>query len=356
MNNLLWALIFLLLSLLFAIGRKVYLNYLPDYELKRQAQKHELPAAELYKAAAYSRSLYMLLDLRLGIMTAATLVLLVESSLNPWASWLVALLILGLLFWLIPSSPVTKAETWLTLQVSPIFLWFLSHLHNPLDRLSKFIEPLDLGQAKGSPLFEKQDLINLIKTQSTSPPSRLYKQDLNAAIQALVFNDQIVAEILTPLKSVKAVLASDTLGPILIDEIHKSGQSQVLVKDKKKGQIVGSLSFSQLGLDSTGKVEDVMDDKVYYLNEKDSLSEVIRAYFKTSRSLFVVVNNAQEMIGVVSVKDAIEKLIGASAATTADDFEAYTNLPAVAARHDSIDATEAEAEESSVKTDDKMVE
>jgi putative hemolysin len=161
-----------------------------------------------------------------------------------------------------------------------------------------------------------------------------------------------VADVLTPRKQVKTVLADDTIGPILIDELHKGGEGDILVRESAKGDIVGSLAFNQLDLHSKGHVRDVMKTTVYYLHEDDSLSEALHAFFVTNHPLFVVINNFEEYVGIITVENILRQLFGH---IPGDDFDQYANPAAVAARHAAKPKTE-KPEETPVKTEEEVVE
>jgi CBS domain containing-hemolysin-like protein len=150
-------------------------------------------------------------------------------------------------------------------------------------------------------------------------------------------------------------MAEDTLGPVLIDEVHKSGQEFVLVREAKKGPVIGSLEFAKLGLGSKGKVRDLMNPTVYYIHENDTLTEALHAFFVTNQPMFVVVNSFEEFIGILTVENILHQLLGH---IPGDDFDQYTNLAAVAARHKKLEkeSDEVKADKTPVKTDQEVVE
>ena len=151
---------------------------------------------------------------------------------------------------------------------------------------------------------------------------------------------------MVPRRKIKTVLAGDTLGPVLIDELHKNGQEQVLVREKAKGPFVGTLRFSQLGIDSKGHVSGVMQPTVYYVHENDTLGEALHAFFMTNHPVFVVINSAEEYVGMISVEDILRQLVGH---VPGDDFDRYSDPEAVASRHPAVRKTP-------VKTDEEVVE
>lgn len=349
MANLISAFILLLLALTGLVVRKTY-YYLPVRELKRRAEKHDKQAAQLYRAVAYGSSLRGLLWLYVGLTTAGSLVFLARV-LPVWAGLLLAVLLLWLAFVVLPATRTTKMGLRLTMLVTPPIAWLLSYAH-PL--LSRAVDLVHAGYATPvhTGLFERTDLENLLKQQQHQPDSRLTDEELEIVRRALSFSDHQVGSLMIGRKQVKTVLADDTVGPILIDEVHSSGQGQALVREAKKGPFVGSLSVQQLDLQSKGKVRDVMRPTVYYLHEEDSLSQALHAFFVTNCPLFVVVNGSEEYVGVLTIESVLHQLLGH---IPGDDFDQYANPTVVAARHSQNKQSD-ESNETPVKTDDEVVE
>lgn len=325
--NLFWAILLLTLALAAVVIRKTYYS-LPLRELKRKAEHHDRLASSIYPAVAYGNSLRTLLWLVIGFLSAGSIVLFART-LPFWVSLLIAGPLLWIAFSWLPASRVTKPGAWLTKRVTPAILWFLNWTHPVLSRSADAVEKR-VQTVKHTGLFERDDLLELINKQQNQPDNRLTPEELEIAKRALSFSDYIVGDVLTPAKQIKTVLADDVVGPILIDDMHKSGQSLVLVRTSRNGPVVGSLSFTQLGLQSKGHVRDVMDDTVYYLHENDSLSEALHAFFVTNHPVFIVVNTFEEYLGVITIENILKELLGH---VPGDDFDQYADLTAVAARH-----------------------
>src|SRR4051812_38725175 len=101
-----FAIILLILALAGVVIRKTY-GYLPPRELKRQAEKHDKLAKQLYRAVAYGNSLRGLLWLFIGLTTAGGVILLART-LNVWVSLLIVAPLLWVAFSLIPATRLTK--------------------------------------------------------------------------------------------------------------------------------------------------------------------------------------------------------------------------------------------------------
>ncbi len=357
MTDFILAIILLILALGGVVVRKTYF-YIPARELKRQAANQDRNAVQLYRAVAFGNSLRGLLWLYIGLTSAGSLVLMARV-LPVWAGLLIVGPLLWITFSLLPATRSTKVGTWLTMIVTPTIAWTLNYLHPLLSRGADVVERRYTAPAH-TKLFELNDLLELIERQQDQSDNRLSAQELEIVKRALSFDDYKVRDVLTPRKQVKTVLADDTVGPILIDELHKSHQSFVLVREKAakgKGVIVGTLEYNKLDLKSTGKVQDVMNHTLYYAHENDSLREAFQAFFATNSPMFVVVNSFEEYVGIITVKAMLHQLLGN---VFDEDFDQYDDLGAVAARHPSgqkkLKKSADHADQDPVKTEDEVVE
>ncbi|MFI5271341.1 MAG: CBS domain-containing protein [Candidatus Saccharimonadales bacterium] len=349
MTNLLYSILFLVLAILGMVLKKTYFA-IPLRELKRRAQQKNENAKKLYRAAAYGNSLKSFLWLYIGLMSALSLILFARQ-LPVWLSILIVGPILWIVFSLIPATRTTAFGTWLAGFVSPFLAWLLNYLHPILDWASSLVESKYIVP-KHTGLYERDDILELIQMQQNQTDSRIQDEELDILHRTLNFNTYKVRDILTPRTHVKTILEDDTVGPVLIDELHKNAQDFVLVRESKKGPFVGTLEYNALDLSSSGKVKELMEPTVYYLHENDSLSEALHAFFVTNHPIFIVINSFEEYIGIITIENIIQKLIGH---VPGEDFDQYTDLKAVSLRHNKNEKDEPDTEES-VKTDDEVVE
>lgn len=352
MTNLIISLICLLVALLGVVLKKTYF-FIPTHELKRRAENSDPAATKLYKVAVYGPSLRALLWLVIGLGSAASFLLL--AKLAPlWLSILIVGILIYLIFSFIPNGRVTKFGLLLAKLASPILSWLLYHTHTLLSL--HVVATSKRKPSNHTGVFEADDLFKLLEHQKTQTDNRLSEQELDQLRKALLFSNKKVSDVLTPKKKVKTILASDTISPILINELYESKQDQVLVKDKKGGEVIGTLAFKSLGIHSHGQVSDYIEAKINYLHEKDPLTEAVEAFNKTRGTTFVVINNSGDFIGIITIENILHELLGD---VQAHDFENYQNPEAVIARHNKpkkeIEPTE-EPEETPVKTDEEVLE
>ncbi|HMR72467.1 MAG TPA: CBS domain-containing protein [Candidatus Saccharibacteria bacterium] len=179
-------------------------------------------------------------------------------------------------------------------------------------------------------LNSQTELLDLIE-RSPGILTNIEQQRLAAN---LAFDTKIVKEVMTPRPVIKAVEANEVLGPLLLDELYKTGFSRFPVYRSDIDHVVGMLYLHDLLDVKTGNktktAEKAMHPKAFYIHEQENLSHALHGFLKTRHHLFVVVNEYRETVGLLSLEDVIEALIGA---TIVDEFDAFDDLRAVAERN-----------------------
>ena len=319
-----FSLICIVIAISLAVARKVYAAT-PAKELKRRAAQRQSAPSKLFAAVAYGDSLWALLWAGITVFGAIGLVLLARST-SIFISVIVIIAALSFMFVWLPVSRVTKTGTRLTLFINPVVVWLLAHLHPILSRGAEIAEKRQPTAHTG--LYERGDVVQLILQQADQQDSRLSIEELAIVQRALTFGDYLVSDVTTPRSAIMTVTSLEVLGPILIDELHKSTEPFILVIEGKN-TIVGSLEVNRLGLQSSGPVTEHLGP-VYFLHENDTLREALHAFFVTNYPLFVVVNSFEEYVGVITIEAVLRQLLGH---IPGDDFEQYSDSVAVAARH-----------------------
>jgi len=148
----------------------------------------------------------------------------------------------------------------------------------------------------------------------------------------LHFAGKTVESIMTPRGVIASVQKTDVLGPLLLDELHKTGYSRFPVLDGDIDHVIGVLHIRELlSLKdrSSETAERAMEKKVYYIHQDQTLDAALAAFLKTRHHLFVVVNGYRETAGLLSLEDVVEALLGRQ---IIDEFDLHDDLRAVAER------------------------
>jgi len=152
-------------------------------------------------------------------------------------------------------------------------------------------------------------------------------------VHSLSFDAQIVNTIMTPRSMIASIKKTDFLGPLTLSDLHKTGHSRLPVTDGDIDHIVGILHTSSLlalDIKDSTTAEKTMEPKVYYIRDDQTLRHALAAFLRTRHHLFVVVNEFRETVGLLSLEDVIETLIGKK---IVDEFDKHDDLRAVALRN-----------------------
>jgi CBS domain containing-hemolysin-like protein len=172
---------------------------------------------------------------------------------------------------------------------------------------------------------ELEHLINQSERLLSSDEKKLLTNGLH-------FAGKTVESIMTPRGVIASVQKTDVLGPLLLDELHKTGYSRFPVLDGDIDHVIGVLHIRELlSLKdrSSETAERAMEKKVYYIHQDQTLDAALAAFLKTRHHLFVVVNGYRETAGLLSLEDVIEALLGRQ---IIDEFDLHDDLRAVAER------------------------
>lgn len=322
------ALLLLSLALLAMTLEKAYF-YVPYRELKRLAVRRDAISVTLFQAAAYGDELKLLLFTTMGVSAAGGFVLFSRIAPPVFGFVCVGLVLLVAYVWL-PRTHLSQFGAQLAVWSVPLLLHVLRILHPVSERI---VRRLTRFQASGhTGLYEHDDMVGLLEQQALQADNRMSEQELSLMRQVIQFGSLTTADVLVPRKQVKAVSIDDDISPVFLAELHESGHPRFPVYDGKKSNIVGTLPVDMVAdVKHHGKVRDTFDHHLAYLHEKDSLEHALRAFYETGQHLFVIVNNRDEYVGIVTLSDILHKLFGA---IEEEAFGRHYDREAVAHRYD----------------------
>lgn len=316
----------LALALLALVLQRLY-SSIPSKELKRLAGRGDHLARSLHRVSAYGTSLRLLLWTVVAIALPLGYVL-VASQIPVIAAFgvLAGLCVLSLIF--IPSMRLTQHSARFATLFVPTLVWVLSHIHPFLVVVGDFISRFRELTAH-SRLYEKEDLLGLFAQQKEQADNRISDADLELAKRALTFSDKCAADITIPRNKLLLVNADDTIGPLLLDQLHKSKQHSFLVYKDEKENIIGCLSMSTaVGAKHGGRVFDLVRNDLVFVHEDFTLRQVFDAIRQTGYQLVVVINGFEEFVGVITLDRILNALLGEPNNLVAYNYESRSNVAA----------------------------
>ncbi len=323
--NIIFGILLAGITLLAVSLQKTY-HHLPAMELKRRARRGDEYAQLLYRVVAYDISLDLLLWILVGV-SAAGFFVITSRSISAWVAFVGALSVVWFGFAWLPNGRVTKFGMQLAGWLVPPLARILEIIHPITHRVGLYLQrfqPITLHTG----LYEKEDLLGLIESQKVQTYNKIDEAELKIASHALTFGEKLVKDYMTPRRMIRFVSHTDPIGPILLGELHDSGFSRFPVTGNDPNQVVGTLFLHDLvDKNVSGKVKDVMSKQVYYVKDDWQLERVLKAFLKTKRHLFMVVNNFEDVVGLITFEDVLEQILGQR---IVDEFDQYDDLRVVA--------------------------
>lgn len=200
---------------------------------------------------------------------------------------------------------------------------------SPLEKRLKAFREKSASKEIDTGIYSEADLIELLSKQKESRGNNIAPATLAALTKRLKFPHRKIQEIMRIKEDLKIVGASEAVGPILIDELHKTGERYFLVEEEFNNEIIGTLDLTLLTtLRKSGAAKDVMEPRIYHLNEASSLVAALDAFAKTGSPVFATVNELAEITGLVTVEQIIRNLYGEKFATEFTDYESRSSVSA----------------------------
>lgn len=214
--------------------------------------------------------------------------------------------------------------------------WFSKFVNKGLGRhtpiLLNIVEPLSFlnflvgrEDAPSNKLFySKAELLHFIEIDKTV----LDEKDKKLVGLALSRQGIVVKDVMTQRSKVITIDMRETVGPLLLDRIHKTGKMHMLVIDKNIDNPAGVLSVpSIIPLDlQSRKVSDIQLGRIFYVNQDLPIDHALSAFLQTGAYMFIVVNTSEEITGVISIEDTLQAAIG----DIEDSFNQYEDRQVVA--------------------------
>jgi CBS domain containing-hemolysin-like protein len=194
--------------------------------------------------------------------------------------------------------------------------------------LNAFREPATRLHEKPVQLHSKEELAEVIDRSK----ALVGEKERQLLVSALAFPDKTVESIMTPKSVIDFIKQSEFLGPLVLDELHALGHSRLPVIADDLDHVVGVLHLRDmlsLNVRESTTAQQAMEKKVFYIRHDDTLEHALAAFIKTRHHLFIVINENRETVGLLTLEDVMETLIGHK---IVDEDDIHADLRAVAAR------------------------
>jgi len=294
------------LSLFLSRIRTVYTS-IPASELSNRSREGDKTARQLHLVARYGSSIDVVFWTLILLTTAGGILLSTEILNNTWA-YLLNTFLLFAVFILIPNTRSSRICSKIATKVAPQVAAVLNRALPITKSIVKIARRLRPKQGVKLSLEEVTAFFN---AQKESSKPLLTHQQTEAITNILKSNNKRIKDVMIPFESVRIVKASDAIGPILIDELHKTNQGWFPVRPPKKKNIIGFFYIHDLLAHAEGgKISDVMDEELFYIHEKQPLWTILDAFIQTKSQVYLAIDETQKIVGIVSVEAVLVQLLG----------------------------------------------
>ncbi|MBL8160311.1 CBS domain-containing protein [Candidatus Saccharibacteria bacterium] len=312
-------LLWLLLIALRAV--RLHRSSVSDYELDRRIKAGDEVAIETRRRDELLpelRELKYLVELLLFVLVIVLTVVLA----GPW--WAIPIMFVVLL-----QIEATVRSKWVIAQAERLYAQHELAILEIVERCRPVLQRLrgETPLNKGQFVYTKQELLDRLATTTV-----LDEHEMSLLKHGLAFGAKTVEDVMTPRTVIEAIRETDTLGPVLLDRLHKSGHSRFPVYGEDIDHMTGMLYTHDLvPLNPKFKtVQDATRHDIFYIRQDHSLEHALAAFLRTHHHLFIVVNQYRETVGLLSLEDVIEALLGRR---IVDEFDQHHDLRAVAEKN-----------------------
>ena len=306
------------IALLLVSGMKPSHSLYSLSELERRAKHSAAGHAELEREKVLA-DIEALLSIKTAILLILTVVLLIVTL--GWALGIILGILVAIFY--APLARTRLLSKWangLYGKFEPSFLKLVRKFPGVFAFLS------DMPVYEHRRVDSKEEFQELIERSGTA----LTDIERKVIVNALDFNDKPVSSIMTPKSVMDVIKKGEFLGPLVLDELHALGHSRLPVIDEDLDHVVGILylrDLLSLDIRRSGTAEKVMDTHVYYVREDQTLEHALAAFLKNRHHMFIVINKQRETVGLLTIEDTIEALLGRK---IVDEDDNHADLRSVA--------------------------
>lgn len=156
-------------------------------------------------------------------------------------------------------------------------------------------------------IYSDDDLVELLKNQQEIKTNRIDEGLLKRLVKLIKNYEKTAYQIMTKLDEVKKIDANEEIGPVIIDELHKTGSKYFLVSEGD--EFVGYLKLRDLiSLKKTGKVRTITNRDLDYIDRSSDIGEVVELFLNGSSPVFLV-RDENETIGFITIEEILKSLL-----------------------------------------------
>ena len=216
----------------------------------------------------------------------------------------------------LPKTYALNKPTRTTLIISPI-IYYLNKILLPFvyvinKIINLLIKTKDNNDLKLKDEQSEEELQGVIDLYETSSPDSEHEKEMLQSI--LTLNDTTVEEIFTHRKNIYSINADSSYEDI-ITKINQSRYTRIPFWKDNPENIIGIMNIRTLNIDIKNQInnkKELLDkmNKPWFIPSSKNLLDQLVEFKKKKEHLAIVVDEYGELLGLVSLEDIIEEIVG----------------------------------------------
>ena len=274
--------------------------FITEFELKRRIEKGDKRAQNLLLKKQLTPSYNFVIKAIVAILSII-FVLMISEITGPLKAFFIAVGLIIVAALITRSKLISKISKEVFNYIKPYLLAVYQRLGEKAKR--RIIR--ENKQRRHPVFYSKEELLQILDTNSHKALS-----DSEIAWLSLVLrvSGSTVSDIMTTRDSLRIIHQTELLGPLTIDEMHKTGQEKFIITQKDENEVVGVISLERVvSLDNkTSQIaKNIMEREFMTLDANQNGLEAFGEMIQ-SRNDFAIVKAGAELVGVINLADFIE--------------------------------------------------
>lgn len=297
-------------------------------DLERKAELGDKKAIEVF--AIRKNGNLLLVTMLFGNVSVNTALSIFLGSITPGIlAGLIATFLIVIFGEIIPQAMFSRFALDFGYKLSWLVKIFI-FIFYPVSRPLAFVLDKILGEEIPT-VYSKKELAMLIEDHEDSKESDIDADEEMILKGALSYSEKTVEDIMTPRSAIFAMSEDEKLNKENIKKITDSGHSRIPVFREKLDNIIGTMYVKSLiSLDGDWRrvnVGSMIRNEPIFVDYDKKLDDLLNAFKKTRNHMFIVLDEFSVVIGLVTIEDVIEEIIGSE---IVDEFDKHENMQAMA--------------------------
>jgi metal transporter CNNM len=287
-------------------GLNIGLMMVRPEELERKAKQGDEVAKKVYRYRKNGN--FLIVCVLLGnVSVISAMTLLLDNVVGGIAAGIGTTLLVTAFGEILPQSLFSRRGYRLT----RYFFWLLDFMFIVLWPIAYPVSKLlDHWIGKDLPaLYSREELAHMVHDHALHEQSTIDHDESRIISGALQYSRTTVGDIATAVEKVVAVELDDDIDAAMISTIKRGGHSRLPVKNRA-GEYVGILYAKDiLGRELPSPVSHVYRDRLHDIPSKAPLDTALSRFIQTKSHLFLVRDDKEQPVGVLTLEDVIEEII-----------------------------------------------